>query len=91
MSYGSRVKLEDKVLHFEFNFQQVQFNKNGKYFLRFTVQNFHREDLLSMVIFIRYNSYTKLFIKKYIKTILTSFKKTFSFSNKQVLNKTNTK
>jgi len=49
MSYGSRVKLEDKVLHFEFNFQQVQFNKNGKYFLRFTVQNFHREDLLSMV------------------------------------------
>ncbi|XP_077969150.1 coiled-coil domain-containing protein 33-like isoform X1 [Styela clava] len=43
------VKLEDKVLEFEFEILKVQFNKNGKFFLKLSVQNAHRTDLMQKV------------------------------------------
>jgi len=44
------VRLEDKVLEFEFEILQAQFNKNGNYFLKIFIQNLHRQDLLPQVI-----------------------------------------
>ena len=43
------VKLEEKVLEFEFEINQVQFNKSGTYYLKLSVENYHRRDLLSQV------------------------------------------
>ena len=43
------VKLEEKILEFEFRIKQAQFNKTGTYSLKLSIQNSHREDLLPQV------------------------------------------
>lgn len=42
----TQVKLEEKILEFEFEILQVQYNKYGNFYLRLSIQNMHREDLL---------------------------------------------
>ncbi|XP_076800040.1 coiled-coil domain-containing protein 33-like [Clavelina lepadiformis] len=47
---GKQVKLEEKVLDFIFEIAQVQFNKNGVYYLKISIQHGHRTDLLPQVL-----------------------------------------